>query len=206
MKYPITLFLPILLLITFTSNGQVKPYKINKDNITSGQYEEVKLSYDSISKTLTGIIESQEGMFSCSVFFTGKMVKDTLDKYILKAYPYGLTDNAGYPGTLIFKHGRNGHNGEIEIQLSESGACQNFMDLARGIPFSLEKKVTYKKFSMIRSKKAIAYTDSLITNKKGYFVQGDFVSVITENKNCCYVQYLEKPSFKAWIKKSDLIL
>ena len=60
---------------------------------------------------------------------------------------------------------------------------------------------------MIRSKKAIVYeSGSSIGVKKGYFLQGDFVSIISENKDFCFVQYVKKPSFKAWIKKTDLVL
>lgn len=196
----------IFLLLAFPTLETSAQTKAVLNTFSSGNYEEVKISIDSVSNSFTGILQSEMGLFSCTVFFTGKMIKNDAGKYMVTAYPFGLSDGAGYPGTLEFREGKKGHNGSIKLQLSESGSCQNMIDFKQGVFFDFEKMVPYLHFSMIKSKKATSYTNSSEASpKKGYLVQGDFVNIIAEKDGFCNISYAKKPTYKAWIRKSDLI-
>ncbi len=173
--------------------------KLKASKFVSGDYSIFKVACDSISKSFTMVTDITEGNISCTLFISGKMIKDSQGKYPLKAYLWDK--NASQDGKLTFK------NGIMEIQLKESGSCQNIYDFEHGAGFTLDRIYPYRKFSMIVSKKAIAYSNySTIAHKKGYLLKGDFVSIISENKDFRYIEYKNKPSFKAWVKKSDLIL
>ena len=172
----------------------------------SGEYNEVKVSCDSISKDFTIIVDFQERNFGCTLFLLGKLFKNKEGKFPLKPYPYGFGKTA-FEGTLSLHTSKKGEFDGIVVQLKESGSCQNLINFKGGDFFPLTKKFAYKKFSMVKTKKATAYNDGLLLSRtKGYLLEGDFVSIIAENKSFCYIEYVEKPKFKAWVKKSDLQL
>jgi len=211
MNFARLILISLFLAATLGSFAQSKS-KIT--DIVSGDYDEVKVSVDSSSRSFTIVDNSQDGNYSCTLFIKGQLVKNKDGKYPLKAYPYGF-NNQSFDGTLYFRQGKNGHNGTIIVQLSESGSCQNMINYKDGVFLPLDKLYPYHRFSMVQSDKATTYADSAGTRAKGHLVQGDLVSVISDHKDYCYVEYLKpaymeqvkkKPAFKAWIKKSDLIL
>jgi len=175
------------------------------NHLVSGTYEQIRLSCDSTNQSFTGLIEDKEGMTSCRLFFKGKMVRNKEGQYVITAYPYYNKANPSY-GTLLFITDHKNHGADIKLRLNESGSCQNIIQLKDGWSFSFENQFSYQKFSMICSKKAPVYVDPNGVNKKGYFVEGDIISILSENEHFCYVEYWEKQSYKAWIKKSDIIL
>ena len=144
----------VFVFFAFGSMSSMAQSKILASSLVSGQYEEVKLSTDSNSKSFTGIIEDKEGNISCSLFFTGKMFKDKDGFYSIKAYPFGLMDTTSYPGTMLFREGKNNHSSEVQIKLEESGSCQNIIDLKKGVYFSLEKIVPLSKVQHDKIKKS----------------------------------------------------
>jgi hypothetical protein len=203
MRYLCRTFLIIFLIGLSKAGAQSNVFN---SGFPSGDYDEVKVSCDIVLKTFTIIDNSEQGAFSCSLFLSGSLIKNKDGKYPVKAYPYGF-NNKAFDGTVMFREGKNGHKGSLIIQVSEAGSCQNMTDYKAGVYFPLDKIVAYKRFGMVKVPKAVAYIDSLlISNKKGYLVERDFISVLKETKDFCYITYLKKPSFKAWVKRSDLIL
>lgn len=203
MNYTIRIVAAIFIFFTLTANAQ---QKAKSNAMVSGDYDLMKLSVDTTTKAFTGVIDAAEGNFSCTLFICGQGIADNNGKYPIKAFPYGL-DGVSSEGTLAFHQGKNGHRGSIEIHLEESGSCQMMVDFKSGIFLTLDKLVSYHKFSIVKAKKAVTFSEGTPTaQKKGYFLQGDLVSILSEKNDYCYVQYLKKSASKAWVKKSDLVL
>jgi hypothetical protein len=201
MNYIIRLGAAIFILFTLTANAQ---QKVKSNTMVSGDYDLMKLSADTATKAFTGVIDgATEGNFSCTLFICGQAIADNNGKFPIKAYPYGL-NGASSEGTLVFHQGKNGHRGSIEVYLDESGSCQMMVDFRSGLFLTL---VPYHKFSIVKAKKAVTFSEGTPTaSKKGYFLQGDLVSILSEKNDYCYVQYLKKATSKAWVKKTDLVL
>lgn len=194
-----------LIMLVMCGIKAVAQSNIHDKGFPSGDYDELKVSCDTILKTFTMVDDSNQGAYSCSLFLSGSLVKNKDGKYPVKAYPYGF-NNKAFDGTIFFREGKNGHKGILVIQISETGACENMANYKSGLYLPLDKAIAYPKFDMIKVAKAMAYGDSLLKIKKGYFVERDFVSILKETADGYYVTYLKNPSFMAWVKKIDLIL
>jgi hypothetical protein len=204
-------YLSLLLLLLCLSIANAQHPTTN--HFVPGDYDTFKMSCDSASGTFTIITDITQGNSGCSLFISGKMTKDKNGHYPLKVYPWGEAI-APFNGILYF--GGNRKYNEIVIKFDGESACDFIYQFKKGESLFLDRKFPYHKFTRVSSKRAICYTDSIVTSrKKGYLVQYDLASILRESKDFCYVEFIneesfftdsKKPRFYAWVKKSDLTL
>ncbi|HTE00468.1 MAG TPA: hypothetical protein VK668_14340 [Mucilaginibacter sp.] len=180
------------------------------DQLISGRYGEVELSYDSASKRFTGIDHARENEHG-SILFSGKMIKSKSGFIPVKVYESGNEGN-DLVGRIVLKTDKNGQNYAISIVIDKDSGRKYTGYIQNGDFLPLDKIYPYHKFSMIKSAKINVYSDTLGTVTKGASLfKGDLVSILAENKHYSFVQFIrekddKRPALNGWVRKSDLIL
>ncbi|HWJ26164.1 MAG TPA: hypothetical protein VNS32_06455 [Flavisolibacter sp.] len=176
--------------------------------IISGNYDDgLKLSYDSVSKKITGYFEDYSGSdeqtnnprFSCTFYLEGVV---SGQRFTIKTYyPADKKDD------LILGTMEIATNKKVSIKLpKEHGGCWNVQHFAdRLVSFSLERSQTWMQIRYVNTAKAYFYSDNSEDKRlKSYLVIGNFVCIEKIEGSWAYCTYIGKKTTKGWLKLSDL--
>ena len=186
-----------LLLICQSCLGQI--------HLQSGNYGELKIAYDSLSKIVTGKFESYTGFdevtkepkFSCIFYFSGTATKDSFQ--IISYYPFDVDSIAGYL--------KIDTETKLTLQLKvDHGGCWNVFHFSdQPVSFVLKDKKDWTQIRFITAPKSFFHSKNLkSTRKKSFLLKSDFVFINQIVGAWALCTYYGKKTSVGWIKLSDL--
>lgn len=176
--------------------------------IISGDYSsDLKLSYDSTTKIITGYFQSYTGLdqknnnprFSCIFYIAGKVSGQKIN--VKTYYPVDKKSDL-IQGTMEIVT-----NKEVKIKLPEEhGGCWNVFHFAdEPVDFKLEKKQKWIQIRYIDTGKAYFYGDKTESKLlKYYLIEGDFVCIEKIERQWAYGTFFGKKTIRGWLRLNDL--
>jgi len=176
--------------------------------IISGEYDlGLKLSFDSITKRVTGYFEdfsgwdekTKDSRFSCVFYIEGVMKGQ---KFTINTYSPKFKKEDVIQGTIEIINDK-----KIKIKLShEHGGCWNVEHFTEEpVTFTLEKSQKWFQIKYIDTAKAFLHSDKFDNKQlKSYLVKGDFVCIDKIEEGWAHCIYFGKKTTKGWLKLSDL--
>lgn len=182
-------------------------FTADRNEITSGEYNDLKIAFNAETKTITGFFEEYSGedektkqpLFSCVFYFEGRLVNNKAE--IKSYFPLDKKDDL-IEGTLRFE------NEKVFLQLNkEHGGCWNVQHFAdEEVKFALTKKHDWLEIRFVEADKGYLYrnkNDNGI-NRSSYLKKGDIVSIDKIDNDWLRCTYLCQYPITGWIKSESL--
>ncbi len=174
--------------------------------LKTGSYEEaMQLSYDSVTKEVSGYVKMQVNRLdnprksyrSCSVLFIGKVNGSNtckVDFYNSPDIKLVTTGEAVFDPDKITLTAKSGE-----------GYCNDILDLTGGLEMDFAKGRPYIGCRAVNKVTTYLYSSPVDSAKtKMYLLKGDMVMILGVKEGWVKIEYIGKKIIDGWIRKSEL--